>query len=155
MRFGGRMFLSGLLGAVISSFAASAYAESDYLPPPYREGEQVCGSAVGTVKTMECLAGHLSKARESLEEVISLLTPNDPADSDEAEYRKAFLSAHEAWKRDVEQTCHEMTRLRFGRGTMSRTEPIRCEYLMTRERERLLRLLYYRPLRYLEQRTEE
>lgn len=148
------ILLGRLVGVVVLGFPVMALAERDYPPPPDHDYEKVCEDIDGTVQIIECLGGHLSDAKDNLDNVISLLTKREPADSEEKEYRASFLAAHETWRKDIQKTCWETQRLRYGLGSMSRTEPIRCAYVMTKERERLLRLLYYKALKYLETRDK-
>lgn len=150
-----RLVSSGLLFFLVASAsAASASPRADYPPPPYRDEEKICGESASTVEVVDCLVGHLSEAEGSLENVISLLTEWWGSDPESRPYIERLSESQAIWEDDVENTCTEMLFNYWVPGSMARTEPIRCKFLMTRERERLLRLLYYKPLEYLESRDQ-
>lgn len=151
----GWRYCSGLmLVSVLSSLAGPACAENDYPAPPYREYEKICRNAGNTGEVIECLSDHLSVAEKKLEKVVSLLTEWLSADPESQEEKDLLLQAQQSWSEDVDHTCDRMVRFWYELGSMSRTEPIRCKVLMTMERDRLLRILYYQPLRYLERNPE-
>jgi len=103
---------------------------------------------------MVCLSELLDKAKGRLDLVVGLLEDAGKGSAENRPLLEAFKAAEEQWRKDVEVTCGRMLELKYKDGTMARTEPVRCRLLMTRERERLIRILYYQQLRYLEQPSE-
>ncbi len=138
------------LGLFLVGLFRPAAVASEYPPPPLRENERICRNQEGTLAQITCLGEHLARAEENLDHVVTLLEEWLDADSDATGEKERLLTAQEKWREDVEHSCDRMVRLMYGQGSMARTEPIFCRVLMTMERERLLRILYYRPLRFLE-----
>ena len=153
-----RILLLGLLPGFLWANHVRAENAKDYPPPPYHDYEKICREVEGTYQIMECLLDHLSKAERSLQKVVSMLllsrqdesglSPEDRARHErDADNLKA---AQEAWETERSRTCDQMLFEYWLPGSLSKTEPVRCSYLMTRERERLLRIIFYREIRYME-----
>jgi len=152
------IFSVALVSFVGLMSGADAGDTCEYSTPSYPDGERVCASVGDGSAVRSCLQNHLNQARESLNDAISDLKKfwetddNDPI-CRKKEYEKNiknFRESQKSWKKYVEKTCDTFLLEYWFPGSIYKTETIKCNYLLTKEREIILRILFKRQFEFIE-----
>ena len=110
--------------------------------PPYHEGENVCLNTFSPEEAQLCLAPYAYDAKEGLENAIKKITDSEVVVS-AGKYTDYFELMNEAWKKNMEDFCYDyITKLYFP-GSIYKSKSTNCRFLMTKQRCRLLRALFF------------
>jgi uncharacterized protein YecT (DUF1311 family) len=133
------------LPVMLALFAVPAFAAPPVIKPPVKlPAADPCPKAMNGKDRAVCLAPVLEAATQSLEATSAQIKAHFKAG---APYVALFDASHDAWVKEVAQTCHAAEQFYDG-GDISYAIGLDCQIQMTRDREKLLKTLYNAPLNH-------
>jgi len=122
------------------------------------KGEEICQNVGDVYDVMGCFQENLSEARQNLENTIAKLKEFwKPGETDSLKTRDTynkninnFMNSHKSWEIYANEMCNIFLLDYWMPGSMYKTETIKCMYLLTVEREKLIRTLFRRQLKFIE-----
>ncbi len=133
------------LPVLLALIAVPAFAAPPVIKQPVKlPVADPCATAMVGKALAACLMPLLDSATKSLEvtntQIKSHFKPGEP-------YVALFDSSHDSWVKEMAQTCHAAEQFHDS-GDIQYSIGLSCQLQMTRDREKLLKILYDAPLNH-------
>ena len=103
------------------------------------EEDRVCWMIPGGMRgVFDCFVGMIDEQDSSLNDLVEYL---DSLLVGAGGDRSLLQAAQVSWKQSVDATCSGLYEKRYEGGSLARTEPLRCRFLMRKSRDRLLGII--------------